>query len=130
MGETESCRAVSFCGHAILYDDIMVVPDATRDHRFWDNPMVCGEPFIRFYAGFPLKGPDGHRIGTLCIADRNPRILQDGERQVLTELGRIVEREFTLVETVPLQSQLIAVKEQVGEAHQMRLESLGQVVES
>ena len=61
---TETSRDVSFCGHAILQADIMVVPDAANDARFADNPLVTGEPHVRFYAGAPLIDPDGRRLGS------------------------------------------------------------------
>lgn len=66
VGVCETSRSVSFCAHAIHEDDVFVVPDASFDPRFHDNPLVAGEPHIRFYAGFPLRLPSGHRIGTLC----------------------------------------------------------------
>ena len=70
---TETPRAQSFCAHAMVGQDIMVVPDATRDPRFRDNPLVTGEPGIRFYAGAPLKDPAGIPLGALCVIDRHPR---------------------------------------------------------
>jgi sigma-B regulation protein RsbU (phosphoserine phosphatase) len=105
-------RDISFCGHAILADHMLVVPDARLDERFHDNPLVTGDPWIRFYAGQPLEGPDGHKVGTLCIADRRPRTLNDHEATVLRELAGIVERELNLVEVARMQQQLIAAQEQ------------------
>ncbi len=108
LSTPQTPRAVSFCGHAILSDEAMVVPDATEDERFRDNPLVTGRPHIRFYAGHPLHGPGGHKVGTLCIADRRPRSLRGDELEALGEIARIVERELGLVEAVHLQRELIA----------------------
>lgn len=69
----ETGRDAAFCGYAILESDVMVVPDAQADERFAANPLVTGEPFIRFYAGAPLTTPAGFNIGTLCIFDPTPR---------------------------------------------------------
>ncbi|RZI72370.1 MAG: EAL domain-containing protein [Pseudomonas sp.] len=84
-------RDVSFCAHAIMGPDVFVVPDATRDPRFSSNPLVTGEPGIRFYAGAPLISPQGHGLGSLCIIDRVPRPpLTDRERRLLTSLAELV----------------------------------------
>jgi len=87
----EAPRDVSFCGHAILEDRIMTVPDARMDPRFADHPLVIGEPSIRFYAGAPLAIHSGHRVGTLCVIDRVPRILDDDDLDMLRDLGNCVE---------------------------------------
>ncbi len=76
-------RDVSFCGHAIMGDDPLIVADARTDSRFADNPLVTGPPDIGFYAGYPIKGPGGHRLGTLCVIDQRPRSLDDGELTML-----------------------------------------------
>jgi sigma-B regulation protein RsbU (phosphoserine phosphatase) len=114
LSTTQTPRAVSFCGHAILADEAMVVPDAAQDRRFRDSPLVTGEPHIRFYAGHPLHGPGGHKVGTLCIADRRPRMLRGDELEVLGEMARVVERELGLVEAVHLQRELIASQRHLG----------------
>ena len=90
----ETSRDISFCGHAILDDKIMVVNDAETDQRFCDNPLVCGDPGIRFYAGYPLAAPDGSRVGTLCIIDDKPKEISKEHLQLLRELGRMVEEEL------------------------------------
>jgi PAS domain S-box-containing protein len=87
-GETE--RDISFCGHAILQRDLFIVPDATTDSRFAGNPLVTGEPPIRFYAGAPLVTPEGHAIGALCVTDRVPRALTEEQQRALRVLARQV----------------------------------------
>jgi sigma-B regulation protein RsbU (phosphoserine phosphatase) len=108
LNATQTSRAISFCGHTILTDEPMIVSDAAEDERFRDNPIVLEDPQIRFYAGYPLAGPGGHKVGTLCVADRRPRTLQASEVETLREMARIVERELSLVEVAHLQRALIA----------------------
>ncbi len=95
---TETPREISFCGHAILGSDILVIPDAQQDPRFADNPMVCGEPYARFYAGYPLSGSDGSKLGTLCIKDRRPRKMSEADLKLLRDLGALVENELNALE--------------------------------
>ena len=87
---SQSGRDSSFCGHAILGRDPLVVPDALRDDRFAHNPLVLGDPHIRFYAGTPLISAEGYALGTLCVIDRIPRQLSEGQIQSLAILGRQV----------------------------------------
>ncbi len=87
-------RNISFCGHAILADTALVVPDARLDPRFFDNPLVTGEPAIRFYAGYPLKAANGSKLGTLCIIDPQPRAFTNEDLGLLSDLGAMVEQEI------------------------------------
>ena len=90
----ETSREISFCGHAILGEDVFYVPNALEDERFADNPLVTGGPQIRFYAGYPVTTLAGHRIGTLCIIDDKPRELSEQDFQALRDLGKCVESEL------------------------------------
>jgi len=88
---TGSPRDISFCGHAILDHEPLVVPDALLDPRFADNPLVTGEEHVRFYAGVQLYSIDRMAIGTLCVLDRVPRTLDHDELDILRDLARMVE---------------------------------------
>ncbi|NBQ65428.1 MAG: GAF domain-containing protein [Verrucomicrobia bacterium] len=107
----QTSRDISFCGHAILEDKAMVVADALQDYRFAANPMVLGEPFIRFYAGQPLRGPSGHKVGTLCLADKEAREFKEHDLKLLAQLGKLVEREFTLLDKIQMQIETLKAKE-------------------
>ena len=92
----ETSREISFCGHAILGDDTMVVQDAKSDTRFNDNPLVTDDPNIRFYAGCPLSAPDGRKVGTLCVIDREPREMDQSDIKLLEELAQMVDEELAV----------------------------------
>ncbi|MFZ6005298.1 MAG: PAS domain S-box protein [Actinomycetota bacterium] len=84
-----TARDAAFCAHAIATDDLMVVPDAMQDSRFATNPLVLGDPKIRFYAGAPIVTPDGYRIGTVCAIDREPRELSPTQQAALGVLAKM-----------------------------------------
>ncbi len=95
--ETDMRRDVSFCAHAVLQDDVMVVPDARLDDRFHDNPLVCGAASIRFYAGVPLNSPEGHPLGALCVIDTEPHSdFSDEDKDRLRELARMASDRLEL----------------------------------
>ncbi len=91
---SETSRAVSFCGHTILQEEVLVVPDARSDPRFSDNPFVTGSPHIVFYAGCPIRTIDGHKIGSLCVIDRAPRAMSHEDLQILRDLAAVAESEL------------------------------------
>ncbi len=92
---SETKRENSFCGHAILEGKVMIVPDAKQDPRFSDNPLVTGEPGIRFYMGAVVRTPGGFPAGALCAYDQEPREPTDKEVELLKDLRTIVEDELS-----------------------------------
>lgn len=91
LDASETPRDVSFCGHAINKpDELMIVPDATKDIRFMDNPLVTDSPFIKFYAGIPILSPDEFPLGTLCVIDDKPNTLTESQQLALKHLGKQV----------------------------------------
>ncbi|MFQ1814916.1 sensor domain-containing diguanylate cyclase [Aeromonas veronii] len=94
----ETARDISFCGHAIMGNETFIVPDASQDPRFADNPLVVGGPGIRFYAGQPLRIANGCKLGTLCIIDTVPRELSEEDVGLLKDLAAMVVRELEAVQ--------------------------------
>ena len=93
----ETARDLAFCAHAILTpEDLLIVPDASLDERFSDNPFVTDAPNIRFYAGAPLVTASGMPLGTLCVVDHSPKELTPGQINALTVLRNLVVRELEL----------------------------------
>lgn len=96
LDATETPREHAFCAHTILGTETMVVPDATKDSRFADNPLVTGDPNIRLYAGVPVRSPDNYPVGTLCLIDDRPRELTDKQLRRLEILAGQIEQLLTL----------------------------------
>lgn len=94
----ETPRSVAFCDHTIRQRGTMVVPDATADDRFRENPLVTGDPNIRFYAGQPIESPGGYPIGTLCVIDTQPRELSSADLELLRDMATWVQDELALDE--------------------------------
>ena len=92
----ETPRSMAFCTHTIQREDVMVIEDTLLHSKFKDNPLVTGEPFIRFYAGAPLITPDGHALGSLCVLDQEPHRLTDKQVHALRVLSQQVVAQIEL----------------------------------
>nr|WP_293841763.1 GAF domain-containing protein [uncultured Arsenicibacter sp.] len=116
LADTETPRDHSFCAHAIVEpDNLMIVPDARLDERFADNPLTTGMPYVIFYAGVPLVDEDGFALGTLCVIDNRPRTLTDNQLLSLKALAKLANTHLTLrrtrLELAEHQRQIETVKE-------------------
>ena len=115
--ETSNTRELSFCSHTLLVDDVMVVEDATKDERFFDNPVVAGEYSIRFYAGAPIVSTDGYKLGTVCIYNTKPAKLSAHKKKALLLFSKQVTKLLELRKKNILLRQraqkLIALKSEV-----------------
>ena len=96
FARSETSLTESICAHAVRQDGLFVIPDTTRDSRTADNPLVTGEPHVRFYAGMPLRTPEGTALGTLCVLDTQPRQLSEAQGFILRTLAGRVMTELDL----------------------------------
>ncbi len=122
----ETPRDISFCSHAILEPDILVVPDTLEDERFSDNPLVAGEQKIRFYAGSPLVTTSGEALGTLCVIDQKPRNLSEVQIDSLRALARQVMDQLELrkhIDEQELHKQELVEYQKILEESNDRLET-------
>ena len=108
-----SDRSTSFCGHAILQNEIFIIEDTHNDERFFDNPMVINDPKIRFYAGLPLTSLLGNNVGALCIADTIPRKINEEELNVFKTVGKLLVERLRMYKLGSIQSQIQASKNQL-----------------
>jgi two-component system, NtrC family, sensor kinase len=116
----ETPREISICVHAIQQGDLFVVPDTRQDARFRESPLVTGEPHVRFYAGAPLINEDGYALGTLCVMDREPRELDEAQKEAIQALGRLALRQMEL--RMNLQLLKDALNDRTREEHARELE--------
>ncbi len=129
LGASQTSRDVSFCAYALHQSDVLVVPDARLDPRFWDNPLVTGEPHIRFYAGAPLLTPGGHTLGTLCVMAPEPRTLTPEQQSALQALARQVVALLELRRHAAAEKRLLAERLHAEEARREAHALLHAVVE-
>ena len=117
---SETPREIAFCSTAIQQSDLFVVPDALKDARFRNNPLVVSEPHIRFYAASPLINEDGYALGTLCVVDRLPRELTIDQREALRALSRLVLAQLEFRRNLVLLKE--ALKDRTMEEHERQRE--------
>ena len=116
LNQRETPRDVAFCAHAILQTEPLIVRDAFKDARFADSALVTREPYIRFYAGFPLFTPEGFALGTLCAIDRRPRVLSADRKLAMQALSRQV---IALLELRRISARMAEALDKVRTLHEL-----------
>lgn len=133
LGVRETPLDPSICAHAILQDDLFVIPDTRLDARFQGNPLVTGDPHLRFYAGAPLLTPDGHALGTVCVLDTEPRSLSEAQLGALKALARQSMAQLELRKALARSERAHAFRDQllaiVGHDLKAPLRSAGYAIE-
>jgi anti-sigma regulatory factor (Ser/Thr protein kinase) len=127
---TETARSVAFCAHTIQQDDLFVIPDTLADERFRDNPLVVGEPWVRFYMGAPLVTHDGQALGSLCVLDRVPRTLTPEQQGALSALRRQAVAQLELRLNVDELAQALRERDHAEEAQQRLVQGLRDALEN
>jgi sigma-B regulation protein RsbU (phosphoserine phosphatase) len=126
---SQTPRDESFCGHAILQDTPLIVEDALQDPRFVDNPMVTGEPHVRFYAGHPLKTEAGHNIATLCVVDTKPRSFSPEEVDKFHRLAELAEQELSMLGLIATQREIIDTRKALAQSQRALANELSEAAE-
>ncbi len=107
---SQTPRDTSFCGHTILQGEPLIVEDAHADPRWADHPMVVNEPFVRFYAGYPLRSQSGRNIATLCVVDHEARAFTEDDQRTFAHLAAMAEVQLNLTDVISGQQDLIAAR--------------------
>jgi len=115
---TETSRSISFCQYTITHSEPFVIPDTHLHPIGRHHPLVTGDPYVRFYAGIPLSGPRGQKIGTFCLLDTQPREFTKENIAHLTAFAAIIEREINLGQIIQTQNELLDARQQLVESQQ------------
>ena len=110
---TETGRTISFCQYTIHRDEPLIIPDTLLDPMGRKHPLVVGEPYVRFYAGVPLKGPRGQKIGTFCLVDTKPHVFDHEQVARLAAFAAIIEREVNLGQIIQTQNELLDTRQKL-----------------